>query len=328
MNYKKQLNISFSVVRVFAVLSIVSAHIVIGSPVWLSRMINSFGSIGVVVFIILSGYFYHTEKYKNVFAMLKDKSFSIVIPWVVMGSFTYLYNAFAGNGFDIKSWLLWIVGYKTFLYYLTMLMLCYMIFFKRNSITIYVSLLITVVSVYLTAYGVLDSAMKMLNITNYLNIFNWVGYFAIGCFMQEIDDEMIFNFLNKTKYIFAGLFVLCYALICVYDIKTGYFSYIGMPYQLLGAIAMTGVSTMDVLDKKIIHSISNMTFGIYLLHMPIIGLFDRIYNINIVTKFFAPIIVMLICLMILYTGYWISNRIKLNKLYSIATGVRLDRKII
>ena len=327
MNYKKQLNISFSVARVFAVLSIVSDHVTIESPEGVSRMRNSVGSIGVIIFIILSGYFYHTEKYSSVFAMLRDKAKSVVIPWIVMGSLTYLYNAAAGSGFDIKNWLLWIIGYKTFLYYLTMLILCYLIFFKRNRATIYASFLITLASVYLTAFGVLDSTVEALHITNYLNILNWVGYFAFGCLMQEFGHENIFKFLSKTKYIFVGVFVLCYVLICVFDIRTGYFSYVGLPYQLLGATAMAGISTVNVFDKKIIHNISNMTFGVYLLHMPIVGLFDRVYNITAVTKLFAPMIVTVICLIILYVGYWISNSIKLNKLYAIVTGVRLDRNI-
>ena len=67
MQNSKKLNIAFSIARVFAIISVIAAHITLSEPHWVYKMINAIGSIGVVVFIILSGYFYKPEKYDNIF---------------------------------------------------------------------------------------------------------------------------------------------------------------------------------------------------------------------------------------------------------------------
>ena len=327
MSSKRQLNITFSIARVFAVLSIVAAHVSINGPEFITNMIRAVSSIGVTVFIILSGYFYRTQKYNSVFELLKDKFKTIIIPWLVMGTFTYVYYAVVSGGFSVSKWILWLLGYKTFLYYLPMLMLCYIIFYKRNKITLYGAILITVISVYCTAFGFLDGTIDALHITNYLNVFNWVGYFAIGCLLQQLDPAEIYDFFKNNRVIILVTFLVCYVLVCVFGINTGYFSFAGMPFNVLGASTVAGISTVSWLDKKLLHNISNMTFGVYLIHMPIIGILDTVYNINVITQLLAPLIVTATSLVILYIGYLVAKVIHIDNLYSAVTGIRLSRNI-
>ncbi len=328
MKQYNKLNITFSVARVFAVLSIVSAHVNISEPGWVGKMINAFGSIGVVVFIILSGYFYHSEKYKSILEMLAEKSKTVIIPWFVFGSFYYLWSVFAGaKALSILSWIGYILGNGTFLYYLTVLILCYCIFYKRNKIVMYASMLLSVISVYLTAFGLLDRIIDALNITNYLNIFNWIGYFAIGYLLQEKKNQEIYDFLKQTMFVSISLFLVLYALICIFNIETGYFSYIGILYQLIGAWAIFSISTLPVFDKSIVHNISNMTFGVYLLHMITISSVLKICSVTNITKLFTPIAVIITCLVLLYAGYVIAKKLHLDNLYCILTGVRMKRNI-
>lgn len=279
-NSQGKINISFSIARVFAILSIVAAHVSIKSPELIAKIVSTGSSIGVITFIILSGYFYHSSKYNNVFSMLKGKAAAIFCPWLFMGSAVYLYNAIlSGGGISPIKWILYIIGYKTYLYYLTVLVLCYLIFYKRNRTTMYISMGITAV------------------------------------------------FLRKTRYIAIAIYLAMYAVIVILNIPTGYFSYIGMPYQLIGVWCILGISTFDFLDIKLLHKISNMTFGVYLLHMIIIGLSDRIYMLNSVTKLISPVIVAGFSLIVLYIGYFIASKIKLGDLYCTLTGIRMKRDI-
>jgi len=329
MYKQNKLNITFSVARVFAVISIVSAHVNIGQPQWAHKMINAFGSIGVIVFIILSGYFYNSKKYKNILQMLKEKSKTILFPWFAFGSFYYLWSVFAGaKTFNILSWINYILGNGTFLYYLSILMLCYFIFYKRNKIVMYASMLLSVISVYLTAFGLLDGIIDALNITNYLNIFNWIGYFAIGYLLQEKKNQEIIDFLKQTMFVSVSLFLMLYAIICIFNIQTGYFSYIGLLYQLIGAWAIFSISTLPVFDKSIVHNISNMTFGVYLLHMCVISSVLKVCSLTLITKFFAPAFVVIVCLVIFYVGYIISRKLHIDNLYCMVTGMRLKRNKI
>lgn len=327
MQNSKKLNIAFSIARVFAIISVIAAHITFSEPHWVYKMINAIGSIGVVVFIILSGYFYKPEKYDNIFGLIKDKFKSIVIPWVLMGSLAFLSGAIVTNSFSIKRWVTYILGYNSFLYYLPMLFLCYLIFFKQSKLIMLLSGILTVASVYCTAFGFIDNIIKTIYITNYLNILNWVGYFALGCVLRKVNKDKLYNFIKKSVFVFLPAAIIIYVLICVFDIKTGYFSFIGMPYQIISAFAIFSVSLWNVFDKKIMHIISNMTFTVYLVHIPLIGLLDVVFEMNILTKLLSPVFILAVTVFCLYIGYLIAKLIKLDKIYCRVAGLRIDRDI-
>ena len=188
-------------------------------------------------------------------------------------------------------------------------------------------MLLTVISVYLTAFGLLDGVTDALNITNYLNIFNWVGYFAVGYLLQDVKCQAIYDFLKQTTFVSIPLFLVLYAVICIFNVKTGYFSYIGLPYQLIGAWAVLSASTYSVFDKNVMHRISNMTFGVYLLHMFMISPVLKICSITTVTKLFTPVAVIVVCLVIFQVGYMISQKLHLDNIYCTITGIRAKRNI-
>lgn len=327
---KSNLNVVFSIARFFAIFSIASAHTTISGPYWAVNLLSALGSVGVIVFIILSGYFYRPEKYKNIGTFYKSKLKSIVIPWIVMGTLVFLFSAIVnGTGIGAVKWAQWIIGYKTYLYYLTVLMICYLIFWKKSKAVMHISAVLTVASVLLTASGVLDGVIKRLYLTNYLNIFNWIGYFAIGYYIQDIKPEKIYDFIRKTRVISAVLFIGVTVIISLFKEYTGsgYFSYIGIPYQLLGALAITGISTIGFSDRKSVHTISNMTFGIYLLHMALVGICYKLCSYTLITKLLCPAVVVAVSAVILYIGYTAAKLVKLDKLYCTLTGIRMDRNI-
>ncbi len=323
----KKLNIAFSISRIFAILSVVSAHIMFETPVVLSKVFLTVGSIGVIVFMILSGYYYRTEKYIGICNMLKDKARSIGVPWLVMGTVSYLVFAIVNKDLSIGGWVLYMLGKDSMMYYLTMLSLCYIIFFKQSKPLLLAAVGVTVVSVYASAFGCLDDVIYPLHMTHFLNIFNWVGYFALGCLLRGLKPERIYVFLQKSVFITLPLFLAAIALIVAFDIKTGYFSYVGMPFQLLGALTIAGVSTFKFLDCKPLHSLSNMTFGIYLIHTVILALINDFYEINAVLLALSPIISVLIAAGILLGGYGLSKLLHIEKIYMCATGVRMNRNI-
>lgn len=61
------------VVRTFALMSIVSAHTSFTetAPSWLTEFYRMFGTIGVVTYFVISGYYYHVDKYDSFFMWLK-----------------------------------------------------------------------------------------------------------------------------------------------------------------------------------------------------------------------------------------------------------------
>ena len=155
--------------------------------------------------------------------------------------------------------------------------------------------------------------ISALHITNYLNIFNWIGVFALGMLIKQINPEKLYSFLRKSRFVALGLFAVAVLLICIFDVKVGYFSYIGIWLELLGTLAILGISTIGILENKLFYDISNLSFTIYLVHMMVIGVFDRVYNLHFVLQAMSSFIVIGICYGVLFVGRWLIKLIKLEK---------------
>ena len=46
--------------------------------------------MGVIVFIIISGYYFNPSKYKTLRVFLKSKITTIIIPWMIIGTVVFL----------------------------------------------------------------------------------------------------------------------------------------------------------------------------------------------------------------------------------------------
>ena len=302
------------VARVFALVSIVCAHIGFTSnvPYIIAKLYSAVASIGVICYLICSAYYYNPKKY-TLIGLLKNKAKSIGLPWLFLGTVGYLYNGVLSKSLSLISYLRWMVGNGTYLYFLTILILCFLIFYRTNKIVLYCAIGVNIISLILTALGILGPVISALHITNYLNIFNWVGVFALGMLAKQVSEEKLYNFLYKSRFITLALFAITVILVCIFDIKTGYFSYIGIWFELLGTLAILGASTIRVFENKLFYDISNLSFTIYLIHMMVIGIFDRLYNLNFVLQAAAVFIIIGICYGILFVGRCIIKLIKLEK---------------
>lgn len=312
--FEQKISSTVTVARAFALVSIACAHIGFsgGASSVLSKIYSVLGSIGVICYLICSAYYYNPRKYTFI-GLLKNKAITLGLPWIFLGTVGYLYNAILSKNLSVIGYLKWIIGNGSFLYFLTILILCFLIFYRTNNTILYCAIGVNIVSLILTAAGVLAPVISALHITNYLNIFNWVGVFALGMLLKQVSAEKLYSVLHKTRIIAPCAFVIAVAVVCIFDIKTGYFSYIGIYFELLGALAILGVSTFGVLENKLIYDISNMSFTIYLIHMMVIGVFDRVYNLHFILQAVATFIVIGICYIILFVGRYLIKLIKLEK---------------
>ena len=123
-----------------------------------------------------------------------------------------------------------------------------------------------------------------------------------------------------------SLFTISFILLLVFkNVKYDYFSYIAIPYELLGCAAILSLSTLPLTKFSFFGNLSNLSFGIYLIHMIFIGLLDKVVNVSVITGFLAPIIIILASFTVLLAGLLISKKIRLEKIYVILTGVRTSK---
>ncbi len=325
MERKKQISDMITVSRAIALISIVSAHIFFtaGTPELITEFYKKIASIGVVTYMVISGYLYSPEHYGGFGKMIVRKLSSIGVPWLFLGTVSYLYNAVLSRNLSVYSYLKFIIGNGSYLYFMTMLFLCFVIgyFIKSRAIKI-IFICVNVLSIELTAAGILDPVIKSLHITNYLNIFNWLGFFMFGNLISSIDPGILFDFIKKTRLVFVAAFVLLTGAFIIFDVKTGYFSFVGWAYELVGAMAIFGISSISKLNMPLLRTVSNYSFSVYLIHFMVIGVMDRIYNLFVPLQVVANILVVAVSVLAVYLCLLIAKIIKLDKIASMLFGVR------
>lgn len=313
----------FCVARVFALISIVSAHIALPGTL-AGLLFDRIGSVGVISFLIMSGYFYNTNKYPQIAYMLLDKLKTIVIPWLFMGTIVYLYNTIlGGNSINLISFFKWIIGNGTYFYYMTVLMVCYILFFIKRNFVVYSAIILNLFSLFFTITGIINPIINFLSITNYLNVFNWLGFFALGMLIKKSDPDKLYDFFAKNKYFILLIYNSALITLLFYsNVKTGYFSYLGVFYEFLGTAAIFSLSTFEFLNFKIMHEISNCSFSIYLVHIMFIALVDDFLKLHFVTRLFMPVVIVLLAFIIFNVADWICKKIHLHNLFVTFTGLR------
>ena len=324
MNEKKSLSTMFSTARIYCLISIVAAHLYFPgtfSTIVLFRL----GTIGVVGFLVMAGYFYRPSKFGSFFNLLKKKAITLILPWFVMGMLTWGYNAllnpYRRSAIELVKWVL---GNGTFLYYMPVLVFCFIIFYKNNTATLSVAIVVNVTSVLLTAAGITKPLTEMLHITNFLNPLNWIGFFAAGMLLQRINEEKLLSFFEKYRFLFITAFAICYVLALMFEeIRLDYFSYLAIPYEVVGVLAVFAVSTFVITDKKFFSYLSSSSFTIYLIHMIFIGVLDGYLAKVAILRLLSPFVIIALAFGFLMLGLYISRKIKLEKIYCLITGLRV-----
>lgn len=307
--------------RAVAILTVIAAHITVKNLNWLSHLYSVIGSIGVIVFFIISGYYYKKEKFS---ILCKKKLISVILPWIILGSIVYIVNTLlAGNNITLLEWFKWLIGYKTYLYFIPVLLCCFLIFYYHNLISIIIAMAITAISLVLTVIGVITPILEMGHITNYMNICNWVGFFALGLLLKKIDPMKFYSFIKKTRWIWI-ISSLCFTiLLIILQYKVGYFSALGWLYELIAAFSVFGLCSFEFMNNRLVFSISNFSYPIYILHMLFIGVLAKIYNLHLCLLMISNIIVLFAVWGLLCLGLYIAKKIKLDKIYKICIGIRL-----
>lgn len=324
MEKRESMSGLFATARIYCLISIVAAHLYFPEP-FFTMIMHRLGTVGVVGFLVMAGYFYKPVKFGSFVNLLKKKAISIGVPWIAMGVLTWAYNAVLNpNKRSVLELIKWVLGNSTYLYYMPVLVLCFIIFYKHNIATLTAAVGLNIASVLLTATGVLAPIIEALHITNHLNVFNWIGFFAVGMLLQRLDEKATYRFLRRYRLLFVLLFIACYSLAVAFEgINLDYFSYLAIPYELIGVLALFSVSTFQLSDNKVFSALSESSFTIYLIHLIFIGLLDNILARFVVLSLLAPIVIIVVVFLCLMAGLWLARKVKLDNLYCTLLGVRV-----
>lgn len=154
---RQDISVTLSAARVLALLSIISAHTPpqAGTPDWFFNACGRFSHIGAVAFLVISGYYFRPDRHGKG-GFWKNRLLYTVVPWIVMGMLAYLGTYLPDVSFLSAGGLLrWLMGVQSFLWYMPVLLICNVLFFRfyRNRAFCWACIGVTVASLWATASG-------------------------------------------------------------------------------------------------------------------------------------------------------------------------------
>ena len=308
------------IARIIAIIAVVSAHINLSEYPRIDCLYGNIGICGVAVFLIISGYYYKKYSFKEFFS---KKIKRIVIPWIFVGSIVFLFTAIINKTpLSLETLLCWLFGYKTYLYYVVIQMLCYCVFYLSCPLFDTFAVVSTIVSLTLTQKGLLESTLIHMGLTNYLNLFNWIGFFAIGRIISRVKAESIIAILKKTKLYVLTIWIFVLFSLVYFKVTLTYFSLFGAVFSLLSAWMIFSITTTSILQAIPFKYLSCMTYSIYLLHMMFVGIVEKLCFVYITSASVTNIAVVCVTAIALIIGYFVTRRFGIENIYMLLFGIK------
>lgn len=311
------------VMKAIAIFSVLTAHInVVNNDNAISSIVtgwyNLFGIVGVVTFFIVGGYLYKGEQ-ANQRKYWHKKIVNIVIPWVIAGTISYIFHVVKANDLSLFGYLKWVLGSGTIYYFLTNYLLFIYIFkyIYKSERLLFTCVLLTFIQSVLNTFKIYLSYGV---ITWYLNIFNWIGFFALGIIIKKYN---IFDYLLSCKNMLIYLLITSFAVFIFMYLNniSGYFNIISLIYELINVTLVFIISNKLANNKLLIH-IGKISFCIYLYHIQIVQNICWKLQTNIITIMINPILGLIIMVLFIYIGQLILNKVKFKEQIYTLVGLR------
>lgn len=316
----REISQTLYVLKALAIICVAAAHCGSFTYPVAETIRGLIATLGVPVFFISSGFFFRTGESAFIFWTKKLKS--IVIPWLFWGMMTYVLISILGStAMTIEGCVRWVFGYKTWLYFVPVLLANFALFrvVKKNW-WIYFIIIISLISWLFTHTGIIKVTEYL---TLYQNPFNYSFLFALGMLLRKRD-------LTKFAIIQPGLkFLVLIVFLCigvVYGItgNIGYWgSVLSIPFELLGVYLLFLVS-FSIRELSLLIWVGKITYFIYFTHMIIgSGIANTIVWNHIPTElgviecliaFIKPLLTVLVCLAMCIVIRFVTKVAKIERL--------------
>lgn len=309
------------VMKTFAVFFVVMAHMCFSENYHTAEIIRtSIGQIGVVIFFISSGYFY-SRKPNDSKVFWKKKLKTFFLPWFFLATGIFFLSAILfGVPENLPiAYLKNLFGIGTLYWYMTVTTFFMILFkFDKKDFILYICIVISVISIILSATGLI---IYKGDFNQYLNVFNWVGFFAAGVLLRKYN---ILQKLINIKFLIASFLGVAIAIIVATLRNRTVEAYIDITSLLLeisGFVFVLNISNI-LANNNIFIDIGKKSFFIYLVHIQIVGVINTRLPYNALFFILRPVIGLTVCYVIAVVFKFMLNKIKLGK-YNFVFG--LDR---
>lgn len=318
--------------KAIAIFSAVSAHVAgVGSNVpemelFFFRLLSAWGTFGVPVFYLAAGYLYERSLQKHdIMYIFKGKLKSIILPWLICGTAVWLYVVLRKGGLTLGGWASFILGESSYLYFMTVLVLLYILYslFRKYTWLLYAGIVLCITANAITAFWGWHLPFSV-----YLNVFAWQGWFFIGGLIQMKSwQNKIPGIMKKCWFVSipAGLAIVLWY--CFHGSTIFYWhKYFLVIEVLLLPLLYCGVrgAMKCRAVEKVFVAVGKKSFSIYLLHMPVAGilanLMDRFPNGMLI--FFRPFMAVFVTYGCITAFERICSSLRIDKLCEWCIGTR------
>lgn len=243
-----------------------------------SDILNYIGTMGVPVFFIISGFLFAGSK-KNCCDFWKKRIKTLFLPWIFCYTVLYFYVILRKPG--TISYIAMLLGYRSSAYYLSVLIMMYMLFWKNNHITVYALMVLSLLSIISTGWGWGLAYLNDIFGTYFLNPLNWAFFFGMGILLRKSKKQLV-----ELADIGYCLPLLCF-LSCAYffvshmiNESVFYFSRFAILGHIINVPMLFGIAKMLAYSTNTIFvEIGTYSFPIYLTHQLFAGAIIMITNL-------------------------------------------------
>lgn len=327
---EKIYNYKIDNVKAMCIISVICAHTTSLNN-QISRVLSIIGIVGVPCFFFISGYLYGNHENKLFKKFIAKKFIVIIIPWIILGTITFLINSLCGSEtgkLSLNSYTLYLIGYHSHLYYLTMIILYYIIFWKLSNLNYrWINWIWGLVSIMCVSIIDIYCNLDELLIYPYLNPIFWIGFFSLGINFKKMIMYKS-EFILKFSKINISFILLIWSIAGIVLWKFGpawisYFSILAYFFELSG-IFLVALYCIVAPNKKIkyISALGQNSLFIYLTHIVVIGFFNIFFKSYILFDFIKPIITVFIYIIIINISQNYIFKLSVMEKIGLAIGIK------
>lgn len=268
------------VLRGMAIWSVIYAHSLNFENHYLSVLSEMLGLVGVPLFLICSGAYF---KYQPWPEFWRKKINTLLLPWVIWGTFAYGISCVLGaNEVSIFRYMSYLLGYKTWLYYVPVYFVILLIFnFIRIRYFEYIMILVNILSILVTYVFHLPIIGD--TFTFYQNPFNFIGFFSLGLILSE--NEKLVRIQSLPLLVVSCIVSLfAFLFFVLSDEIIRYVHPIALIFEASFFVILLRIATI-IKTNRVLTYLGKNSYIIYFLHMQIgISLSNKILNLLNVTN--------------------------------------------
>lgn len=326
-------NFSIQLIRVVAMFMIIFDHILSKISFPMQAMVVQVANSGVFIFLLISGFLYGNKQIDNWKNWFKKRLFRICIPLWLFMVIDFIVEAILWNNFDIKYVFIYAFNLQgmlgvnvggTNLWFLTLIMICYLItpllqWIRQKALGRNIGIMVLLAAIF--AQVVLAYATDIGMVAGHT--LSWcviaIGMYVAGYF---IGNKILSDDMGMARLIIITILAVISSGIVlffnrkfdgqiIYDRIVIYYGMVVIDLWISTVLYKLGHYVKDGVISKLINHLDAISYEFYIVH----GLIIAALTVNILNEFDSVVYILttlVLSWIVAVVFHWIIGRIKIR----------------